>query len=36
MTYVPAPHVTQNWSLTKPSATGKRGIVVAQAQSAAG
>ncbi len=35
MNYAPSPHVTQNWSLTKPSATGKRGIVVAQAQSAA-
>jgi len=35
MTYAPSPHVTQNWTLAKPSATGRRGIVVAQAQSAA-
>ncbi|MSP30381.1 MAG: hypothetical protein EXR09_08040 [Acetobacteraceae bacterium] len=30
-----APHRTQHWGLTKPSATGKRGMVVAQAKSAA-
>ena len=30
-----SPHVTQNWQLTKPSASGRRGIVVAQARSAA-
>jgi len=35
MTYEPAPHVTQNWSLAKPSATGRRGVVVSQAKSAA-
>lgn len=35
MQYTPAPHVTQNWSLTKPSATGKRGMVVSQAKAAA-
>jgi gamma-glutamyltranspeptidase/glutathione hydrolase len=35
MTYQPAPHVTQNWSLTKPSATGRRGMVVSQVKSAA-
>ena len=35
MTFTPAPHVTQHWSLAKPSATGRRGIVVAQAASAA-
>ena len=35
MDYVPAPHATQHWQLTKPSATGKRGMVVAQARSAA-
>jgi gamma-glutamyltranspeptidase/glutathione hydrolase len=35
MDHIPAPHVTQHWSLTKPSATGKRGMVVAQAKSAA-
>jgi gamma-glutamyltranspeptidase/glutathione hydrolase len=35
MTYVPSPHVTQNWVLSKPSAQGRRGIVVSQAKSAA-
>jgi gamma-glutamyltranspeptidase/glutathione hydrolase len=35
MTYTPSPHVTQNWVLSKPSAHGYRGIVVAQVQSAA-
>ncbi len=35
MQYTPKPHLTQNWHLTKPSATGRRGIVVAQAKSAA-
>jgi gamma-glutamyltranspeptidase / glutathione hydrolase len=35
MNYTPAPHVTQNWLLTKPSATGRRGMVVSQAGSAA-
>src|ERR1700709_1241270 len=35
MTYVPAPHFTQNWILSKPSAKGKRGIVVSQVRSAA-
>ncbi len=35
MTYSPAPHITQQWQLTKPSATGKRGMVAAQARSAA-
>ena len=35
MTYTPAPHVTQHWQLTKPSAAGKRGMVVAQARAAA-
>ncbi len=35
MTYVPSPHFTQNWALSKPSATGKRGIVVSQVRSAA-
>jgi gamma-glutamyltranspeptidase/glutathione hydrolase len=35
MTYVPSPHFTQNWVLSKPSAQGKRGIVVSQARSAA-
>ena len=35
MTFVPQPHVTQNWALSKPSAQGRRGIVVSQARSAA-
>lgn len=35
MEYTPSPHVTQNWLLTKPSATGKRGMVVSQVRSAA-
>jgi gamma-glutamyltranspeptidase/glutathione hydrolase len=35
MQYTPPPHVTQNWLLSKPSACGQRGIVVAQARSAA-
>jgi gamma-glutamyltranspeptidase/glutathione hydrolase len=35
MEYVPAPHVTQHWALTKPSATGKRGMVVSQVRAAA-
>jgi gamma-glutamyltranspeptidase/glutathione hydrolase len=35
MEYVPSPHVTQNWVLSKPSAHGRHGIVVSQAASAA-
>ncbi len=35
MQYTPPPHVTQNWELSKPSASGRRGIVVSQARSAA-
>jgi gamma-glutamyltranspeptidase/glutathione hydrolase len=35
MNYVPAPHVTQNWLLSKPAASGRRGMVVSQAKSAA-
>ncbi len=35
MTYKPSPHVTQNWMLSKPSAKGRRGIVVSQVRSAA-
>ena len=35
MPYTPAPHVTQNWSLTKATATGKRGMVVSQVKAAA-
>jgi len=31
----PAPHATQHWQLTKPAASGKRGMVVAQAKNAA-
>ncbi len=35
MNFAPAPHTTQNWHVTKPSANGKRGIVVSQAKPAA-
>lgn len=35
MTYTPSPHFTQNWVLSKPSARGRRGIVVCQVGSAA-
>lgn len=35
MTYRPAPHATQHWQLAKPAASGKRGMVVAQAKCAA-
>jgi gamma-glutamyltranspeptidase/glutathione hydrolase len=35
MPYAPAPHVTQNWALSKPAAQGRRGIVVSQVHSAA-
>jgi gamma-glutamyltranspeptidase/glutathione hydrolase len=35
MTYVPSPHFTQNWALSKSSAQGRRGIVVSQVRSAA-
>src|SRR5947208_12834988 len=35
MQFTPAPHITQNWQLTKPAASGRRGMVVAQAKSAA-
>lgn len=35
MSYTPSTHLTQHWSVTKPSATGGRGMVVAQAKSAA-
>ena len=35
MTYTPSPHVTQNWALSKPSARGRRGMVVSQVRSAA-
>ena len=35
MQYTPPPHVTQQWHLTKPSASGRRGIVVSQSRDAA-
>ena len=35
MDFAPSPHVTQHWQLGKASATGQRGIVVAQVRSAA-
>jgi gamma-glutamyltranspeptidase/glutathione hydrolase len=35
MPFTPSPHVTQHWVLSKPSATGRRGMVVSQAKSAA-
>ncbi len=35
MQYTPPPHVTQHWRLTKPAASGRRGIVVSQSNDAA-
>jgi gamma-glutamyltranspeptidase/glutathione hydrolase len=35
MQYTPPPHVTQFWEISKPAATGRRGMVVSQARSAA-
>ncbi len=35
MNFTPSPHITQNWMLSKPSASGRRGIVVSQVKSAA-
>lgn len=35
MQYAPPPHVTQHWQLSKPAASGRRGIVVSQAKDAA-
>ena len=35
MTYTPPPHVTQHWQVTKPAATGQRGMVVSQSRDAA-
>ncbi len=35
MQYTPPPHVTQHWRLSKPSAKGRRGMVVSQAKGAA-
>ena len=35
MSYDPPPHATQHWSVTKPGATGRRGMVVSQSRDAA-
>ena len=35
MQYTPSPHVTEHWQVTKPSAKGRRGMVVSQAKGAA-
>ncbi|MDE2007202.1 MAG: gamma-glutamyltransferase [Rhodospirillales bacterium] len=35
MQFTPAPHVTQNWHLAKPAASGRRGMVVSQSKEAA-
>jgi gamma-glutamyltranspeptidase/glutathione hydrolase len=35
MSYLPSPHFTQNWALSKPTTRGRRGIVVSQVRSAA-
>ncbi len=35
MHFTPPPHRTQNWQVRKPAARGRKGIVVAQAESAA-
>ena len=35
MAYAPPEHLTQNWTLTKPAATGRRGMVVSQSRDAA-
>ena len=35
MQYTPPPHVTQNWQISKPSAKGRRGMVVSQSKDAA-
>ncbi len=35
MTYVPPPHLTQNWHVTKPGASGRRGMVASQSRDAA-
>jgi gamma-glutamyltranspeptidase/glutathione hydrolase len=34
MPFTPAPHITENWHLTKPAAYGRRGVITAQATSA--
>ncbi|MBP0493093.1 gamma-glutamyltransferase [Pararoseomonas indoligenes] len=33
--YVPPPHTSQHWNLTKPGASGRRGIVASQSRAAA-
>ena len=35
MDFTPAPHLTQNWQLAKPAASGARGMVVSQSKDAA-
>ena len=35
MLYTPSEHLTQNWHVTKPAATGRRGMVVSQSRDAA-
>jgi gamma-glutamyltranspeptidase / glutathione hydrolase len=35
MSYDPPPHLTQHWHVTKPGATGRRGMVVSQSRDAA-
>ena len=35
MNFIPSPHVTQQWSVTKASANGRRGMVVSQVRAAA-
>jgi gamma-glutamyltranspeptidase/glutathione hydrolase len=35
MTYAPPEHLTQNWQVTKPGSSGRRGMVVSQSQDAA-
>ena len=35
MPYSPPPHLTQNWQVAKPAATGRRGMVVSQSRDAA-
>lgn len=35
MTHLPPPHVTQNWHVTKPGASGRRGMVASQSIDAA-
>ncbi len=35
MRYDPPPHITQHWTVTKPTATGRRGMVASQSRDAA-